>query len=216
MKDKFIYPPRAEVKITANRLSTYDNGEYVGQPKLNGSCGVLIMREGKHLMMNRHGEPMTLVDNTLPFIEHLYKGEGLMVLAGEYLNKNKAGADGSKFNHKFVIWDILTYCNVQLQGETVSDRLDLLNELYGSQEVLLAPQGRLITHPHLYVISEEFYRVQSYVNNFEQLYKEIASIDVMEGFVLKRKAAKLCPMLRESNNFGWQLKCRKETKNYRF
>lgn len=212
---KFVYPPRASVKISSDRLIKFDTNEYVGQPKMNGSCGVLCLNEQNAILYERHGGKMTLVSPEVK-LHDLYRGTGEMVLCGEYMNKNCKGYDGSSFNHKFVVWDILKYCNISLVGEKLTDRIDLLTELYGTQEILMAAEGKLLGHPHLYVISADLFRVQSYLGGFEKLYKEVSAIDCMEGFVLKRKDSRLAAGLREENNNTWQVKCRKATKNYRF
>ena len=52
--------------------------------------------------------------------------------------------------------------------------------------------------------------------DFERLYNKVSKIGMYEGWVLKRKTGKLERGTRERNNVGWQLKCRKQTKNYQF
>jgi hypothetical protein len=48
------------------------------------------------------------------------------------------------------------------------------------------------------------------------LYDTLTPIDLIEGFVLKRKNARLEIGNTELNNVKSQIKCRKETKNYKY
>jgi hypothetical protein len=41
---RYIYPPRPEQKVSSSALDTYDNGMYVGEPKLNGSCCTIFIK----------------------------------------------------------------------------------------------------------------------------------------------------------------------------
>ena len=56
----------------------------------------------------------------------------------------------------------------------------------------------------------------TYNRNFQVLYNSIVDTDLYEGLVLKRADAKLTYGLSEKNNNGWQIKCRKPTKSYKF
>jgi len=58
--------------------------------------------------------------------------------------------------------------------------------------------------------------VKSFESDFVKLYNDIIKIDMLEGWVLKRKSGKLERGTREKNNVGWSIKCRKPTKNYMF
>lgn len=212
----YIYPPRPEVMCAPNELSKYDNGEYIAQPKLNGSCAVLQMDgTGSSLLSNRHNDLLTNCKD-LGF-KNLYRGTGAFTIVGEYLNKNQRGYNGSDFNHRFIIFDILQYDNRSLVGTTIVERQNLLNELYGTQEMSVDANGGLLYDEFLWLTAyENIYRVRNYSGGFVELWGELVKHEVYEGLVLKRKSAKLEPGFREKNNTGWQVKCRKETKYYKF
>ena len=218
-RPQFVFPPRPEFKIKPDSISLYDNGEYFAQPKLNGSACVLNLHEGGDMFLdNRHGERLTNADTRLIDVFNLFKGGGWMKLCGELLNKNKKGEDGESFNQRFVIWDILMLDNLSLEGTTFIKRKEILDHLYGEHESVVNGRGELESYNHLYCIAgaENCYRVPSYEKNFKQLYAELVKTDVYEGVCLKRKLGTLKPGLSEGNNSDWQLKCRKETKIYRF
>ena len=53
-KYSYIFPPRPEHKISSDSLVTYDTNEYLGQPKLDGSCCVLFVKGKDVIAKNRH------------------------------------------------------------------------------------------------------------------------------------------------------------------
>jgi hypothetical protein len=62
----------------------------------------------------------------------------------------------------------------------------------------------------------DIYKVVNYQRDFVALYNKLIKVDMVEGFVMKRRNAKLDMMLGEKNNSGWQVKVRKPTASYRF
>jgi ATP-dependent DNA ligase len=158
--------------------------------------------------MNRHGARLSRVEVDNSEILSLYKGTGgWTILNGEYLNKNKQDENRKAFNHKFVIFDILVNDGDYLVGKTFEERITLLDTMFGQNEC---------EKNYLYGISENVYRVKSYQNQFNMLYDTLTPIDLIEGLVLKRKNARLEIGNTELNNVKSQIKCRKETKNYKY
>jgi len=211
---KYIYPPRPELAISPDQLETITEG-WIAQPKYNGSCAVLFINGHKdYKIFNRQGKELTL-QKPLGYTD-LNDSEKYMVLCGEYLNKNKNGEDGRPFNHKFIIWDILVWNGRYLLGESLEFRINILINLFGCNRSLVTKEGMILCeHLHTTRIHNVF-MAPSYLNNFKKLYDEIVQTDLYEGLVLKKAAAKLEVGFREKNNTMWQLKARKETKNYTF
>ena len=139
----------------------------------------------------------------------LYTGSNgeWQLLNGEYLNKAKKGEHGKSFNHKFVIFDILVNKGKYLVGSTFSDRINLLDELYGKKKS---------DQKHLYGISDNVYRVKTYTKGFSKLFTELSKTDMYEGGVMKLKKGKLERGTSEKNTNKVQIKARKPTKGYRF
>lgn len=206
---RYIYPPRPKNAISSDDLTFWDNGSLIGQPKLNGSNCVIFMNGTQTMLMNRHNQRLTnfqIAQTELNSLFKCKKGEWL-VLNAEYLNKAKLDEHGLIFNHKLVIFDILTFKSDYLVGKTFQDRVDLLDELYGKQNS---------EKDYLYSISDNIYRTKTYDKGFKSLYDTLTQIDVVEGLVLKRKNAKLEVGNTENNNTKSQLKARKATKNYKY
>lgn len=211
---QYIYPPRAEVKIPAEDLYKFDDGTFYAQPKYNGSCCVIYLYgNGKCETWNRHKEHIKVFKAN---VSPIHRGNGTMVIAGEYLNKNQLGEYQQDLNHKFVIWDILAHDSKWLVGMTTEERLMLLENLYPCQRAVVNTDG-LEMYNHLCCTEhEDVYKTPTYLHSFKTLYDELVKTPLYEGLVIKKKDAKLEYAFGEKNNTNWQLKCRKETKNYSF
>ena len=163
--------------------------------------------------MNRHTEELTLVKKKEMDFAGAYKGKGFIVLSGELLNKNKKGEDGQPFNQKFIIWDILVHNGQYLIGTTVMERLELLEQLYPCNRIQVGATIEIYNHICCTGITG-IYKAPTYLNGFSKLYNELVQVDLYEGLVLKRRDAVLGYGYNEKNNIDWQIKCRKQTKNY--
>lgn len=214
-KYSYLFPPRPVQTTKHTELSKYDNGEFIAQPKYNGTCCCVFISKDELVVMNRHrGEITSRYDHI--DLKGLHRGEGWMVLCGEFLNKNKKGEDGTPFNLKFVIWDILVFDGQYLIASTLEERLQLIESLYPCSSMLVG-KDKMESYKHLCCTKHQnVYRAPSYEKNFDKLYQSIVSTDLYEGLVLKRKSAKLSYGLQEKNNNEWQIKCRKPTLNYKF
>ena len=208
----YIYPPRPENKITPDQLDVWQAKGYFAQPKLNGSCCLLFMKDNKVRNFGRHKnedlkgkgakDSFSLTADQLNFLNPF--PDEWMVLVGEYMNKSQNYSDGKPWNHKFVIFDILVYKGEYLVGTTFEFRKNLLDELYGQVEY----------DDFLYKISNDVFRVKTFYNFFKATWDKLVTIDMFEGLVLKKIDGKLERGTREANNVGTQVKCRKPTKNY--
>lgn len=203
---QYFYPPRPENKILPSSIKDLDNGIWLAQPKLNGSCTELYISDNDVKVFNRHKEPLSKFKILKSEVLALNKGNGWMVLCGEYMNKSKKNRSGKVWNDKFVIWDILVYNGEYLIGTTFEERVKLLDNLFGKEEY----------DEYLYKISENVYRVKTFEVAFEQLYNDIITVDMLEGWVFKKRKGALEKGMREKNNVAIQVKVRKETKNYSF
>ena len=204
---RYLYPPRPQNAVPSTDLNYYDNGSFIGQPKLNGSNSTIYTDGVKVIIMNRHGDRLTRFEIKDDEILSLYKGTGgWTVLNGEYMNKSKRD-ENSVFNHKFVIFDILVNDGDYLIGKTFKQRVELLDEMFSKVEC---------EKDYLWGISDNVYRVKSYENNFSMLFDTLTPIDMIEGLVLKRVNARLEMGNTELNNTKSQVKARKKCNSYRF
>jgi ATP-dependent DNA ligase len=205
---RYLYPPRPKNAISPDDLNFWDSNSLLAQPKLNGSNCLIFTNGVKVVVMNRHNQRLTNFRLTDEEVKSLYRGNGgWMILNGEYLNKSKIDETGQPFNHKFVIFDILCFDGDYLVGKTFEERVQLLDTLYDQINS---------EKEYLFGISENVYRVKSYLSGFNDLFNKLTQIDMIEGLVMKRKNARLEIGSSEMNNVKSQIKCRKSTKNYKY
>jgi len=205
-KYRYIFPPRPKNAVPVTELDYYESrGKYLAQPKGNGSNSVIFLHKDTMLVNNRHNGELTRF-NIGDEVRSLYKGNGWMVLNGEYLNKNQNNEFGA-FNHKLLLFDILVYNGVYLLGTTFEERINMIYSLYGEETY---------KDPYLNQISDNIFSVKSFYTDFKTIYDEITPIPLYEGLVMKRINAKLEIGNSELNNHRSQLKCRKRTLNYSF
>jgi hypothetical protein len=207
-KYRYLYPPRPRNAISPDDLNFWDNQSLLVQPKINGSNASIYTDGKKVIVMNRHNQRLTNFQLSDDEVKKLYRGNGgWLILNGEYLNKNKGDETGQPFNHKFVIFDILCYDGDYLVGKTFEERVQILDGLYGQKDC---------EKDYLFGISENVYRVKSYLTGFNELYNKLTPIDMIEGLVMKRRNARLEVGSSENNNTKSQIKCRKGTLNYKY
>jgi len=202
----YYYPPRPEQKVPVSALDTYDNTMFLGQPKLNGSCCNLFV-DDKVIQKGRHNNTLTNYNlSDVEVMDVLHSAKGWNVFVGEYMNKSKKDEYGELFNHKYVMFDKLVHDGEYLLGTSFDERVKLMIEIYKP----------ISETKYLYQISENIWMVKTFYENFTEIWEDIVKTDMLEGFVMKRKTAKLQRGSREKNNHLSQFKCRKETKNYTF
>jgi ATP-dependent DNA ligase len=213
---RYLWPPRPEQKTPPDNLKAFDNKQFIAQPKMDGDNTTIYMNDaGLVKCMNRHDEEKS--GNINIDFANLYRGKNWFVLNGEWMNTSKLDETGNKFNKQFVIFDVLVYDGYLLTGSTVANRVQLLQNLYGSDTMSVNENGNLRGHSFLYNTNlSNVYRVISYEDHFEELFKAIIKIDMMEGLVLKHKNGMLKYPGNETANQSWQLKCRKPKANYKF
>jgi hypothetical protein len=211
----YIYPPRPEFKIPPKELDTFDTGEYVVQPKYNGTCCIVFTNGTEVYVYNRHKQPMAWYSPDIDF-KGLAQSNQWYVYTGEYLNKGKLGENGNKEKDKFIIWDILVWANQYLIGDDLLTRINLLEETYPCQRAKISEDG-LEMYEHLcHTNLNGIYKAPSYMNGFLKLFEDISKTDLYEGLVLKKIESKLSYGFQMLNNHDWQIKCRKPTKVYHF
>ena len=209
-KFKYIFPPRPKNAAPASAIGTYDNGAMVGQAKSNGSNCSLYTNGIVMAVYNRHNERLTGFSITQEEInDTLFKCErgNWMMWNGEYMNKSKNDENGNVFNHKLVLFDTLVVNSDYLLGKTYQERLDILDDLYGTN---------VCERKYYHKVSDNIFKVINYYKDYAKLYDEMIKTDMIEGLVLKRKNARLEPGRSEINNEKSMIKFRKPTKNYKF
>ena len=205
---KYIYPPRPKNAISPDDLDFWDDGSLIAQPKLNGSNSLIFTNGVDAYKMGRHKQILSNFKLDSNEIKDIYRGDGSwMVINSEYMNKSKSDENLEIFNHKLVVFDILVYNGNYMVGSKFSDRVDLMDDLYGQVKS---------EKEYLFGMTENIYRVKTYRKNFKGLFDNFIKIDMLEGLVMKRANARLERGNSENNNHKTQIKCRKKTKLYKY
>lgn len=223
-KFRYIFPPRAENALPSSALNDYDNGTYIAQPKLNGDCMLVFTNGIETIVMDRHKKEFSKTIKMMPTLKKLHRETAVeksgdvknkwMILVGEHMAKSQTNADGKVWNDKYVIFDIIAYDNIQLIGKTFQERQELLDRIYGKNEIALTATGTY-TDKFLYATEvQDVFRVKSFRDCFGALWNDLTKIGMYEGLVLKRADAKLENGNTQRNNSAAQCKFRKPTKNY--
>lgn len=221
---RYIFPPRAENALSPDALKDYDNGTYIAQPKLDGDCMLIFTNGIETHIMDRHKTPFkkSINDKMKSTVSKLHRETDTgtknkwMVLVGEHMIKSKKNAEGKTWNEKYVIFDIIVFDGIQLIGKTFQERQDLLDKLYGKEEVALTKTGTY-QDKFLYATEvEDVFRVKSFRDCFSAIWSDLTKIEMYEGLVIKRADAKLENGSTQKNNINSQLKFRKPTKNYAY
>jgi len=225
-KFRYIYPPRPELALDSSNLPDYESKGYLWQPKLNGDSLLIFTNGIETHVYNRHKKNFKKEIKLESSFHKLHretitdeKGSATnkwMVLVGEYMIKSKRNEQDLVWNNKFVIFDILVFDGFQLLGWTFRQRMELLDRLYGKDDMVLTPDG-VETLKFLYTTPiEDVFRVKTFEDCIPKLWKDLIKIDMYEGLVGKRADAPLENGTTERNNTASQVKFRKPTKNYKF
>lgn len=217
---RYLYPPRPEKALAANLIPSYEKRGFLAQPKFNGSCMLIFTNGIQTVFMNRHKQEFTKSVDISSVFGKLHRQtlpddtRKWMVLVGEYMNKSQKDIDGQVFNHKLVLFDILVFDGVQLLGKTFQERVELLDRLYGKDDLIRTAEG-IKQHKFMYNTPvENVYRVKTFYDCLPALWADVVQVPMLEGLVLKRADAKLENGIGEKNNTSTQVKFRKPHKNY--
>lgn len=231
-KYRYLFPPRPENKVPRSYLKEFDDGRFLAQPKFNGDCGPMFFNPEIFIPMNRHNQPLTRFKLDPNEIRLLFPNNGWNVIVGEYMAKSKKDENNKTFNHKLVIFDILVLDGEYLLGKTFEERIQMLYNMFGiennfktqipSDDIFGKEKGSnwektgKKENEYSYQISENIWIVKSFLTDFVSIWESITKIDMIEGFVLKKRNAPLEVGYNEKNNSKSQIKFRKSCKSYEY
>ena len=199
----YVWPPRPEVKIPVSMTNFYDKRGWMAQAKLNGTCTVIFTNGKDCIFKTRHNDDHKAWS---PLPEHVefFNGtarEGKWNVFVAELMHNKSPL----LKNVLYVFDMLVSGGIPLTGTTFEGRQRILEQIIPGKE-------KDLWYEHdPYIV-----RARNHVGVSSELYKRITEVPYVEGVVMKNPAAKLELCNRQDNNTGWQVKCRKVTKNYGF
>ncbi|MCM2323039.1 MAG: hypothetical protein NDJ90_07230 [Oligoflexia bacterium] len=205
-----LYPPRPEARVSPASLPRLRG--FIIQLKYDDIRTVVYFHpDSKITLLTRQREALASYAMTDAMRASLHslrlpKNE-FHVLDGGLLRQ-------SSRRDRLVLWDILVYRSRYLVGSTYRARFELLHALAGhprQHETETGHRLALRIAPSLWLAED-----LSGAGDPLKLFKWAASLDGIEGFVLKDPNGKLERGLHERNNGSWQLRVRKPSANYLF
>ena len=186
----FLYPPRPTKAIASSLIPYFESEGYIAQLKKNGTCTVISVDDGGQVTWNtRHNEAHKAWTPTKELTDY-FSAFRNSVFVGELLHSK-----GPSVKNTIYLFDVLIYLGRDLVGTTLTKRLEILKSVIPiSTKILLA---------------------ETHSKDLKGLFDSLAD-PLDEGIVLKNPDAVLRTCSRDGLNAGWQVKCRKGTKNYGF
>jgi ATP-dependent DNA ligase len=167
----------------------YEQRGWTCEIKKNGT-GSIVSIEDDVEFFTRHGVAHKAWEPQLEAKRFLRKLSD-SVFAFELLHSKGGGVRDTYYFH-----DVLRFRGTDLVGTTLAERREILAEAMRK-----CPSNMGVAVP--------------FESNFADVYRKLAHV-LDEGVVLKDPKAKLRDCSREGTNAGWQVKCRKATKNFGF
>jgi hypothetical protein len=186
----FLHPPRPTKAIAPSLIPWFESQGYIAQLKKNGTCTVISVDDaGNVTWSTRHNEAHKAWTPTAELTNY-FSAFRNSVFVGELLHSK-----GPSVKDTIYLFDVLIYLGRDLVGTTLTNRLDILKSVIPlSTKILLA---------------------ETHTKNLKGLYDSLSD-PLDEGIVLKKPSAVLRNCNKAGLNEGWQVKCRKATKNYGF
>lgn len=209
---QFIFPPRPKGKITPSQLKTYEStGNWIVQRKFNGQRNLIHISQNDAYIIGRYGS-----EHAKYVLPPFLKKQILSLnwnpnweywLDSELLDSKTTNP---AYKNCIVLFDILQADKYLFLGPNLLERYDMLKELCGNPtELEKENQIALKVTPNI-LLAEIFH------DDFSKRYQEKLQLDEIEGVVLKKKKSQLDNLGRAYYEVGWQIRCRKPTKNYNF
>jgi ATP-dependent DNA ligase len=209
-----MFPPRAKTSIRPKEIERADKWKkWIAQLKYNGTRTLIFfLPDGSIEMWNRHQEKHKQYNMSGAMkrsLEGLKLGKGMFhVLDGELLHNKTKG-----IKHRIVLFDVLVYDSEYLVGTTYEKRYHLLDALCLKPQETEKDTGRGIALR----VNECLWLAPVFGRgDFKKKYDELTDLDEIEGLVLKDPKGKLDFGVKQENNIDWQVRCRKEHKNYAY
>ncbi len=197
----YIFPPRPKGNIPPDgdfftRLAA--SKEWIAQAKLNGMNCQLVITKDSVEWRNRHRGlcRYTPTPEQVSFIETL-KPHAPLILNLELLDKQT-----KSFKKTLFIYDVLVFRGEHLLGSTVAERQKILDQIIPD---LIPTQFKFALQA-----APGVWRAKNFIKNWSSLF-QYADVPIFEGLILKKLDGELERGLKEENNGGWSIRCRKKS-----
>ena len=207
-----MFPPRPDGSTHPDTINQYQG--WWGQRKFNGTRTLIFIHEyGSFVLWNRHREQHksfqinSNMENALKDISARCKRGKIYVFDGELMHSKTRG-----LKNRIILWDILVHESNYLIGTTYAHRYSILNDFFNNPKKFEQTTG----HKIALEINTHVWLAEIFKKNLKERFKELISLDEIEGIVLKNPTGLLEFGFKESNNGNWLIRVRKPHKNYEF
>lgn len=204
---RYIYPPRPKSTISPQQLPQEESrGCWLWQHKFNGDRCPIIIEVGasgrRVTLCNRHGK--FLPPQKFPKLrKELSDTKIHLPLGTHYLD-----AELLSELEVVVLFDVLQISKY-LIGSTQEERLLMLEKICGNPTEPCSAQIALS-------VSEHVWMSRHGDSDLVQHFNEYIDNPLIEGLVLRQKGSTLDNWGSSEYEVDWQLRCRKNSKKYRF
>lgn len=203
-KMKIVHGPRPKGKILPSQLPQFeDEGKWLVQRKFNGHKNTFFY-DGKTLQFCNKGKHFLRYKTPPLFLDQL---SALKIEAGGYWFDSELL--DVRVSDTIVLYDVLQVAGTSLIGTSQEERLELL-------EGICRVPKRLCSYGVALQVTENIWLAERWNKDFTFHYEEYLHLDLIEGLVLRDKLAPLDNFGLTAYETGSQIRCRKESKNYRF
>ena len=208
-----MFPPRPKNRIRPVELPRWEKkGGWVVQRKFNGTRTLIhILPNGKIEASRPGNEPhlqWTLSEAVQQQIRSLNLEGGLEYwLDGELMN-NKTSDD--QYKNKVILFDILQAGRYLFGRPVLMARQQMLAQICGNPVKLEPGRGIALE------VTENIWLAQTFADHFADRWQDFIDFDEIEGLVLKRANSVINDFGNKLYEVDWQVRCRKEHKNYAF
>lgn len=201
---KILFPPHPNIRIPTRKLSEYEkSGKWVAQRKFNGTNIVInITQDRKIKIFTRHG--------TAPKLFSLSKSQADQILSLDLDKDKEYWLNGELLDHKtkskyykkkIILFDVL-WAGKYLISNTQLERLSILEKICRFPKILEPNNLALF-------ITEDIWLAETWMDNFENHYKEFLRFDEIEGLILRKLNSTIDNFGQKEYDVSWMVKCRK-------
>jgi hypothetical protein len=128
-------------------------------------------------------------------------------LDGELLHSKTADV---RYKNRIVLFDVLQAGNYLFGSPTLMGRYQMLQDICRFPQNLEPFEGIAIS------VTENVWLAETFDRDFARVWNQFINLSEIEGLVLKKPNSVLDTFGTKETEVGWQLRCRKEHKNYAF
>ena len=208
-----MYPPRPKSRIRPAELTRYENQHgWVAQRKFNGTRTLIHVTPAMSVEAWRPGREPHLQWSLSPemvkqVLSLRLEGGKEYWFDGELLNNKTSSPE---YKNRIVFFDILQAGRYLFGSPDLMGRQKLLFDICGNPTKLEPARGIALA------VTENLWLAETFTDHFVDRWNDFIDFDEIEGLVLKKPNSKIDNFGRKEYEVDWQLRCRKEHKNYSF